>query len=96
MGEKVTARAWCADHKLIVSAVDACFSVSPDNPQAIAEAIPEAFRLLKVISDGHERTACAISDSDLDNEQPRNGATLGDFRKARALLHCLSIKEQGK
>ena len=32
---------------LIASAVNACIEINPDNPQAVAEAIPEIFEALK-------------------------------------------------
>jgi hypothetical protein len=38
-----------ANAELIVAAVNACFQVSPSNPRAVAEAIPEAFALLRTL-----------------------------------------------
>lgn len=37
-----------ANETLTVAAVNACFAVSPDHPEAVAEAIPELLDALKV------------------------------------------------
>jgi len=42
-----------ANISLIVAAVNACFAVNPDNPPAVAEAIPEIYHLLKRIIGGY-------------------------------------------
>lgn len=47
---------------LIEAAVNSCFQVSPENPKAVAEAIPEAFNLLReftyITKDAHPQSLC--------------------------------------
>ena len=40
-----------ANAKLIVSAVNACIEINPNNPQAVAEAIKDMYEALKLLTD---------------------------------------------
>ncbi len=67
-GDEVTEHIWCGDEhiadldgknasanaNLIVSCVNACKSVNPDNPQAVAESIKEMYEALKHYRELHQ------------------------------------------
>jgi hypothetical protein len=42
-----------ANAALIVAAVNACFTINPDNPLAVAEALPEIVKMARDILDAH-------------------------------------------
>ena len=55
----------CANAALIVAAVNACFAINPDNPMAVAEALPEIVSALAEALAGLDQLGCA--DGDLGN-----------------------------
>ena len=78
-----------ANGKFLIAAVNACFHVSPNNPQAVAEAIPEIVNMLARFVSATERWNVEVEK--IIGRQPETGIQISE---ARALLSSLSLKEQ--
>ena len=77
-----------ADMQFIECAVNACFKVSPNNPQAVAEAIPEIVNMLARFVSATERW-----NAEVEKTIGRQDETGIPFGPARYLLSRLSLKE---
>lgn len=76
-----------ANAALIVAAVNACFAVSPENPLAVAEALPEVVEALRgLVSEFDNNNALAAAYDDGMDEDT------AEMLKARVALAALGVK----